>query len=609
MTERETGRQGRGRWTVSAFMILTALHVLLVLRVFTPSVLLRGDIPLRGDVSRYFASTVSAAGCDGVYGYDPDVMAGYPAGLWNSMGKKAFEVFHWILPWLPLPTLFYLLLTGFSVLAPFALWLVGRGLLRPPYGSLLLWGVCLVFWHLSTQVSYFWSFGNVFFPAATCLLPVVTLAAWKIVNGRRCSWLWIFAGVATAVAVFYFHTSMMAAVCLCLVACIVVRPEALKRGKVWGMAAAGSVLFLAAAGPWLLPLLRTWADYRPLVYGGYQGTLKHLVMDVFSDRVYGHPFDRNFLFHVAVVFGFAGAWSWRKDAERTLLWVMGVAALLCLVAAYSFSHVPPLRSMQPYRFLVPATLLLVTPAAAFLQEAWDAVKAASKKTRTVALLLALLTVPAFTAYLLDLAWSREACGMSETRLRVLQVVRHVPVRGRVLCDDVHLAHLVPYMTGRAVIGGLSAEAFVKHGHAGMDYEGRLFGRFPLEWDPAVLETYLAAYGIDLVVFGKQEWIDFAEDAKSPFVPDVSVGGYRLYRLKQPAPSLVMDGQARVTASHDCVQVRQVTDARLVLKLHYADWLEADHGVKLEPVSVLDDPVPFIRCRVPEGVTEFTITPR
>ena len=72
-------------------ILLLALHAVLVLRSYPPSLLLHGELPLKGDVGRYFATAAGAAGAGGLYGYDPHFMAGYPVGLWNSMGKKRFR--------------------------------------------------------------------------------------------------------------------------------------------------------------------------------------------------------------------------------------------------------------------------------------------------------------------------------------------------------------------------------------------------------------------------------------------------------------------------------------------------------------------------------------
>ena len=608
MKKVESHTKRRTALRACVFAVVVAVHLFLVLRAYPPSVFLKGEVPLKGDVSRYFASAFSAASIQGSFGYDPYVMAGYPAGLWNSMGKKGFEVLHALLPGVPLPTLFYLALAGFSFLAPFFVWLAGRRCCASAGGALTLLGACLLYWHLCTQVAYLWNFGNVFFPATACLLPGLAVCAWNVLAGRKLLVSTLAVALLGAV-IFYFHTALMAGAGACLLACAMVNPRGLRRWQTWVAAAVGAALFALLAAPWLIPLLRTYGDYRPLVYAGYQGTTNHLFMDLLSDRAYGHPFDRNALFHVAVVLGCAGGWLARRDSKRRVVWAMTLAAGLCLFVAYGFSHVRALQSTQPYRFLVPATLLLIAPLALFVEWAFAGLGKASREVKAVVGLLLLAAAPGFTAYLVDLARPREACGLEETRREVLDLIGKRPSQGRVLCDDVHLGHIIPYYTGRPVIGGLSAEAFTKHGHTGVDYEGRLFGRTPDEWDPELLGSALATYGVDYAVLHKEAWVKFARKPGSPFLPDTRVGGYRLYRVRDASLGLVLEGAGSVAADYDLIRVSDVRQTPLVLKLHYADWLEASNGVRLEPRPVPDDPVPFIRCIVPDGVSEFTISPR
>ena len=92
-------RQFRGtRGFLVLVIFLLALHGALVLRVFPPSMLFRGDVPIGGDAPRYLASVHGVAKLEASYGYDGDFMAGYPVGLWNSMGKRAYELLYMVVP-------------------------------------------------------------------------------------------------------------------------------------------------------------------------------------------------------------------------------------------------------------------------------------------------------------------------------------------------------------------------------------------------------------------------------------------------------------------------------------------------------------------------------
>ncbi len=91
-----------------------------------------------------------------------------------------------------------------------------------------------------------------------------------------------------------------------------------------------------------------------------------------------------------------------------------------------------------------------------------------------------------------------------------------------------------------------------------------------------------------------------------FEPLGKAGAYELYAIRDAKPSLAMDGRAAVRADYDRIEVSHAVPGALLIKCHFDKALKAGNGVRLEPEKRLDDPVPFIRAVVPEGVTDFTI---
>jgi hypothetical protein len=192
--------------------LVILLHLFLVLREYPPSLLVQAQVPARGDVTRYFATVYGFSQVSGLFGYDPAFMAGYPVGLWNSMGKKGYEMFNLFFPWIPLPILFYLVLAGFAFAGPLILWWSLRSLCPTPRCSVALLVLALVFWDLSSEISYFWGFGNVGYPLACALVPAMTVLAWKLAEtaGRRVLGPSLLLGVLAAV-VSYVHTVVLLA--------------------------------------------------------------------------------------------------------------------------------------------------------------------------------------------------------------------------------------------------------------------------------------------------------------------------------------------------------------------------------------------------------------
>jgi hypothetical protein len=607
------------------------IHVALVFRHYPLGVFLRGEVPLKGDVGRYFATAYGAARSGGLFGYDPGCMAGYPVGLWNSMGKKGFEMLHLALPWVSLPSLFYVVIVGLCLVTPLAVWLILRGTCPTRRSSLVLFILCLAYWHLHTQISYFWGFGNIFFPATSCLLVAMVVLAGRAL-GEGCPVINSLLLGACAALAFYCHTVVLVAAVIPLLAVAV--PERKRSG--WRQCIVLSlslVAFLVLAAWWLIPLLQTRQDCLSQPKKWFHGGPKHLVMDVFSDRAYLHHFDRNFLYHVAVVLGIAGMWlSWRDGRQGTgdggrktedgtedltgrsqrsqrshrVMAALGIGGIGALAITYGATYVGPLTPIQPYRFTIPAVILFLGPAAVCIDRGLTVLSQAGKACKVVVVLLLLIIAPEFTAYLIDLSWPPDACGVTESRRQVIEAVKDLPVEGRILCDDAGLGHILPYFCDVPVIGGLSSQAFLKHRFAGIDEEGILFGRTPQEWKADELSRYLQTYAVEYAVFSTPAWVKFAKKTSSPFEFVRTLGDQRLFKVKNARPGYALQGNASVKADHKAIHVNDAQSRKLVLKFHYADWLKADHDVRLEPVSVLDDPVPFIKATIPENVTAFTI---
>ena len=591
-------------------LVIMALvaHAGLVLRKYPLAVLLRGDIPLNGDVSRYFAMANASANVSGSVGYDPYFMAGYPTGVWNSIGKKGFEILNMALPAVPLPIMFYVAIVVLCIVGPLIVWFTLRPYCPTRRSSAVLFFICLTYWHLSTQVSYFWHFGNVFFPVASCLLIPAVVLAHEVVAGKRAATCSLLLGVTMA-AVFYGHTAALVAVILPLTGVLFSNRRQLASPRPWLLLSGAVVVFLALIAWWAIPLIRHMDDRVVQPKQWLQGGPKHLIMDVFSDRVYRQHFDRNFLFHVAVVLGIAGAVVALRSRKDSLMWLMGLGGVGCLVITYVFPFIGSLKPIQPYRFAIPAVIFLLGPAALCISRFPDVFQRLERSGKVAVVLILLIMMPEFTAYLIDLTVKQDYCGLRDSQARALDQVRNLPLNGRILCDDSSLGHIIPYFCRKPVIGGSSAQAFLKHRFAGMDDDGLMFGRAAGEWPHGELKEYLDAYAVEYAVFSMTEWVGYADRKGSPFQLETVCGPYRIYRVHDARPELAFAGKASVETDYDVIRAKDVSDTNLVLKLHYADWLVADCGVELAPEPVLDDPVPFIRCIVPAGVSKFTISRR
>jgi len=402
-------------------LMLLVIHAVLFFRIFPPSLLVNNEVPLRVDTSRYFASLVSADGVGGLYGYDPFQMAGYPAGLWNSMGKKGFELARFVLPGVSPERVFYLTLFLAGCLGPLLAgwWLAS--LFATGLQKQLFLGLLLLFWHLETFVSYFWQVGNVFFPLGSLLLVCLVVMVGRLCF-ERTSWRLAFPLGLLGTFLFYAHTVLLVPAILVAVvlvgAGLYLKTFDVKRWMVCGIAA---VVGLLLSLPWLLPLLASRGIAVPVPWPMFTGGPKNMIMDLFSDRVYQHHFDRQFLFHVALVAGLAGGWMVWRDAQFRRLRFVLVGAVVCLLITYGFPLVKLMPGIQPYRFRLTAVLFLLPLATVSLAAFFGRLRSAARPVQCWTVLMLLVMLPAFTGYFIDMTnrvqtgTSRDFAHMSSRR--------------------------------------------------------------------------------------------------------------------------------------------------------------------------------------------------
>jgi hypothetical protein len=318
----------------AALFVLLLVHLALFFHQFPPRLFLENRVPLNVDTTRYFASLCSADGAGGLYGYDPYQMAGYNAGLWNSMGKKGFELARFFFPGLSLERRFYLTLLSVVLGAPLLLWGAARGVFATRWEQFGMALLSLLIWHFETQVAYFWHCGNVFFPGGSVLLGCCLLLIWRLLFANG-GWVAAFLLAGCGAAMFYVHTVTVvpAALGTLALAGAAVWQKRL-RGAALLQLGGAALLGLALVLPWLLPLVATRSECVPMPGSWFQGGLKHTIMDVFSDRAYQHHFDRLFLFQMCMLTGAVGSLLALQRSERRMVLPFSLGTLVCLVVAY-----------------------------------------------------------------------------------------------------------------------------------------------------------------------------------------------------------------------------------------------------------------------------------
>lgn len=218
----------------------------------------------------------------------------------------------------------------------------------------------------------------------------------------------------------------------------------------------------------------------------------------------------------------------------------------------------------------------------------------------------LLLLPHLTGYFLG-ATAKSPVVTSARYKPVLERIGSLPGDGRILIDEIPLGHLTPAYAGRPIIGGLSTQAFLKHGFAGIDDRGVLFGTPAEMWTGEALAEYLRLYAVQYLVLSREVLVDLATRSEGLFKPLWSIGSFTAFEFTG-YDGYAFGSNINVKAEYNRIMVDAPAGASAVLKFHWSAFLHCGTpGVSIEPAIVESLPVPFVRISFPEGLGHAVIT--
>lgn len=567
-----------------------------------------------------------------VCGYDPAFMAGYrrtplfdPSANLAELSQLLYDVVN------PAAYKVTVCVTMLAVplLVGAATWIIRRNV----SAAALAISLAVLYWWVgypngllrSGLVAFLWSSG-----LSTLLVGALVThdGQWTV---RRWLLLWLL-GAAGLQAHPTFAVQ-------CLPVCLIWVFTRGRRSIRWWVGTVSCVLAaVAVSSPWLVPLashLRGWSASAPFL----QARDPRFVVDYWM-----------------------GDWSYRADAHIptvVLLWLL--SGLLCRWSAargmwllgghlaclafltFAGSLLPGVRSLEPLRFQVPMVLGLICLCAAVWLNGTASCFGSTSRFKVGIVGLCVLA----TAWLVIRATAPAAyvrltmrrplpLGIpSEARALVAMLERHTTPDRRILLEDqlrlweptdpesTHWTPLLPLLIDRSFIGGLYELAPLPHNYASFG-DFHLAGRRIDRWSYEELREFLRLYNVGWVVtWSRRTRADEPPRATEVFAaapfcrPLLTVPRYSsrpsesIYTLFEVTfeTDWAVEGHAKLErAGFDTITFKDLNPPRnggpLVLSLHYDPGLVPRERVKLEPVRVGKDPVPFLAVRAGRPLAEL-----
>ena len=625
---RKGGAPGPRRFALPLAYAVLLLGYLAALAYFAPPGLLLSRQPVSGQeldarvVQAYRVGEALAHGGH-TWEYDPQLLAGCPQGVLFDSDDKAWELWTFALAKLGVAkgTAFNLFIAAVHLLVPFALLAAAALFGLRGVGRLALVALGLLVWCFDSALHWAWWNGAVSWAAVSylCLVPLGLFH--RFTERGRLKDALALAPILGAVHLVHPYAFFVLAAPM--TALYVRRFRAL--GARQHAAVAGIVaVTLAVNAWWILVDLRFWR-YLLGTDGLGASTLFNLVTDyvgIVADRAdSGAAGMRSGWRFLALALAAVSLWYWRRERDRRFLpFAVGLAALAAL--AYLGGYAPPLRQLQPYRFVGPLAFLACVPAAHLVERAWaaEALRRLPARVYVVAAIAIAVALPRLVRdalYFLppliprveeladekpqiadfvgfsDLGYPRHP----EFRYKAIApenqdvvdwVAQHLKAGapGRVAVESWTLGEQLMWKTRAEVLGGYRLRNLA---HTAADF----FRAFPRDPPPdGMIRAFVKRYAVRYVISSltHQRFLD----SPSLLAKVAEFGPHKIFESRLE-PSYFAEGSGRVEAKPNRISVRGTKPAEaLVLRYHWLETLACAPSCRIGREPLKGDPVGFIR---------------
>ncbi len=551
-----------------------------------------------------------------IWGYNPNFMAGYPSNTIQDLSIKFFEFVALGLSSVTLSTVQWFKLAAFLAMAivPWLMYMAARNFFindesrdRTALAAALLG---TIYWWNSLPREMFF-YGMIGFPVAAYLsIWGVSLLYRLVVESPPLGWIHL-GWLLFAVMILPLHVQSLVVFLPSMVALLIIRARTIN-GKLffWIMAALSMCVLVNFA--WFVPAFNhrgddvslSIIDQLPLFASSDPLTF---LIDYLGTKGYW-TFRPSFVekgFRLALlILGVLGIKELIKKGNR-VVGIMAIASVTGLfLLTYFGAFIPIIAAWQPLRFKVPLDLFLVI-GAAYCIDQW----LSGRKIFPFHLVPLMISLGAL-AFVINI-FQTESTGKlrSRTEMRpeivamIDWIAHQTPRDARVLFeesgdetgfvyDGMYLSAFLPHLTGRQLIGG-PINLYNDRHHFAEFHSGKLFKRDIGSITDDELRNYLRLYNIGAVVAFHPASIRKLLSIPGLVTVDQRVGPIYLMKVNQPL-SWFVEGEGQVQAGANRLELSDLKGREVVLKYHWLENLTSAPAVKIVPVQLADDPIPFIK---------------
>jgi hypothetical protein len=567
-----------------------------------------------------------------LWGYNPLFMAGYPSNTIQDLSIKLFEVGGLTLANLALTPVLWFKILAFVTMAsvPWLMYFASHNFFFDyEYKNLAAASAVILgtaYWWNSLPREMFF-YGMIGYVSAAYLTALGVSLLYRIAN-ESSNWIPLHVAWALfSVVILPIHVQSIVILMPPILALLIAYPRLVTSSFLLSVfVAAGASLVINML--WLVPAVTHVDDeisdvivnQLPLFTSNNPFAL---LVDYFGPGGYwtfrSSFWEKGFRL-LLLVFGSLGTWKLLKNEYRALGVLLAGALITLCIVSYFGSLMPLLRGWQPLRFKVPFDLFLAL-ATAYLLAEWRAKRLLAVPAYAVPLLLVIGAISFVTNLLIT-----ESQGKMKLRTHLSPEVqdivnwigRDAPADGRVLFeesgdetgfvyDGTYLSSLVPHLTGRQLIGG-PINLYNDRHHFAEFHSGQMFKKDVQTLTDGDLRDYLRLYNIGAVVAFHPASLQRLQAIPGLVTLEQRIGPVHLMKVNQPLTWFVA-GEGKVKAGLNRLELSEIIGDEVILKYHWVEGLTASPSTRIEPVKMLDDPIPFIKLIAPPSTVSLRIGSR
>ncbi len=560
-----------------------------------------------------------------LWGYNPFFMAGYPSNTIQDLSIKFFEFLSLALSAVLLSPVQWFKVCAFLAMAsiPWIMYYAARNFFfdddSRDFTSATAALLGTIYWWNSLPREMFF-YGMIGFPAAS-YLSILGVSLFYRVAKQAPSFGPVHIGLLMfAVSILPLHVQSLVMLLPPVMALLIIEPRLLTV-RLLASVILAALLSLLCNSSWLIPAIAHRGDdiseqivgQLPLFASSDPLTF---LKDYLASKGYW-TFRSSYLekgFRVVLlILGALGTWKLIRSDKRHLGITLASALAILFVITYFGALIPFIGSWQPLRFKVPYDLFLVIGASYSVGQWFN--NRVPAPSRIVPVLLS----GALLAFVINL-FQTESTGKLQLRSRINPglnriaqwIERDASLAGRVLFeesgdetgfvyDGVYLSSLLPYLTGRQLIGG-PINLYNDRHHFAEFHSGRLFKKDVQTLSDEELRNYLRLYNIGAIVAFHPASIQRLRSIPGLVTIEQRIGPIHLMKVNQPL-TWFFAGEGKVKADFNRLELFDLKGNEAILKFHWVEGLTATPPTRIEPVTIADDPIPFIKLvNPPSDVT-------